>query len=139
MARPASTDLRKRVVEAAQNGLTYKDAASQFDVGDASVSRWLALLRKTGSLDPKPMGGSEPTLGNDEREVLKYLVWQAPDATLAELADQLDAEVGVRVSASTISRVLIAMGISRKKRRSSTTVGRTPTSSTSGRPSKKRR
>lgn len=138
MGRPASADLRKRVVEAVNNGLTYADAASQFDVGEASVSRWLALMRRTGSLDPKPMGGSEPTLGDEEREVLKFLVWQAPDATLAELADQLAAEMEVRVSPSTISRVLIALGISRKKRRSSTTAEKTPTSLKSGRPSKRR-
>lgn len=139
MARPASVDLRKRVVEAANNGLTYKDAASQFDVGEASVSRWLALMRETGGVEAKAMGGSSPMLGDDEREVLKYLVWQAPDATLAELADQLHAEIGIRVSPSTVSRVLIAMGFSRKKSRSSTTVGKTRTSSKSGQPSKRRR
>lgn len=139
MPAPASVDLRKRVVEAVNNGLTYADAASQFDVGLASVSRWLRLLRETGSVEPKAMGGSEPALGPDEREVLKYFVAQTPDATLAELADILDGEVGVRVDGSTVSRTLIAMGISRKKKRSSTTAGRTLTSSTSGPPSKRRK
>ena len=136
VAGPSSVDLRKRVVEGVENGLTYEDSASQFDVGRASVSRWLALIRKTGSLEPKAMGGSKSKLGETEREVLKFLVSQAPDATQAELADQLEAELGIRVHGTTVSRALKAMGLTRKKSRSSTPVDSTTTSSKRGRPSK---
>ena len=128
---PVSVDLRKRVVEAVDNGLTYADAATQFRVGAASVSRWLALFRRTGSVEPLPMGGSEPILGEDARAVLDWLVTSSPDATLEELVDQLDEELGVRVGLSTMSRTLRTMGYTRKKKRSSTTAGRTPTSSRS--------
>lgn len=139
MAGPVSVDLRRRVVEAVHNGATYREAASRFDVGEASVSRWLALARRHGSLEPKAMGGSVSSFGDDQRTVLEYLVWQAPDATLAELSDQVEKEFGIRVSVSTVSRVLIAMGISRKKSPSSTTAEETPTSSRSVRPSERRR
>ena len=137
MARPASADLRKRVVDSVNDGLTYEDAMSQFLVGRASVSRWLRLFRETGGVEPKAMGGSVSALGEPEREVLKYLVWQAPDATLAQLADQLEGEMGVRVHGSTVARALIAMGITRKKSRSSTAGEKTTTSSRSVRPSKR--
>lgn len=103
--------------------MTYDDAAAHWDVGRASVSRWLSLWRRTGSVDPLPMGGSRPSLGEDEREVLKLLVHLKPDATLAELADWLEEDLGVRTNDSTLSRVLAEIGLTRKKRRSSTTAG----------------
>lgn len=103
------------MVEAVDNGLTYADAASQFDVGEASVSRWLALVRRTGSVEALPMGGSEPLLDESARAVLDWLVTSSPDATLEELVDQLEQEIGVRVGLSTMSRTLRAMGFSRKK------------------------
>lgn len=133
MAAPISEDLRRRVVESVNDGLTYKQAADQFSVGDASVSRWLRLARENGSVAASPMGGSMPILGEAEREILRGLVEQEPDLTLAELGYQLKEVTGLTVSVSTLSRVLWSMGISRKKRRSSTTEGRMPTSWRSGR------
>lgn len=119
MPGPASMDLRKRVVAAVDNGLTYEQAAEQFQVGRASVSRWLTLGR-AGSLRAKAMGGSKPTFGEGERDLLKLLVWLEPDATLAELCEQMHEEIGLRTSSSTVARVLLSLGLTRKKRLSST-------------------
>jgi transposase len=112
-------DLRKRVVDAVDNGLTYEQAAEQFQVGRASVSRWLKLSR-AGSLRGKTMGGSKPMFGEAQRDMLKLLVWIEPDATLAELCDKIHEEVGLRTSSSTVARVLQSLGLTRKKSRSST-------------------
>ena len=128
MAAPLSEDLRRRVVEGVHDGLTYMEAADQFSVGVATVSRLLRRLRVSGSVAASPMGGSTPILGDAEREVLRGLLAETPDLTLAELGCQLQEVTGLTVSVSTLSRVLKTMGISRKKRRSSTTVARTRTS-----------
>jgi transposase len=127
MPAPLAVDLRKRVVEAVLKGNTYEEAAVRFGVGRASVSRWKALWRDTGNLDPKPTGGSESSLDADARAVLDWLVWSHPDATLAELVDMMEYELGLCTNDSTLSRVLDEMGLTRKKRRSSTIDARTKT------------
>jgi transposase len=84
-------------------------------------------MRESGSIAPQPMGGSKSPLDDDTREVLRWLVWSQPDATLRELLLRLEHETGVRTNDSTLSRVLKEMGLTRKKSRSSTIGGRIAT------------
>lgn len=119
MAPPISVEVRKRVVAAHREGKgTYAELADVFQVGEASVSRWLRLERETGSLQPKPKPGRAPKLDEHGRGVLRELVEANNDATLAELASQLQARLGVTLVVSAVHKVLVKMGISRKKKTS---------------------
>ena len=58
MAKPIPRKLRQRVVDAYRGGEgTYEDLAARFMVGRATVSRLLGLERRSGSVEPKAMGG----------------------------------------------------------------------------------
>lgn len=128
MPAPISPDLRIRAVESVLSGEnSYEEAASQFSVGRASISRWLSQYRRTGSLEPLPMGGSVSKIDDDAREVLSWLAYSHPDATLAELLELLKHEIGLETNDSTLSRVLKEMGLTRKKRGSGTRVAKTRT------------
>ena len=119
MAPPISVEVRKRVVAAHREGKgTYAELADVFQVGEASVSRWLRLDRETGSLEPKPPPGRAPKLDERGRAVLRKLVEQDNDATLAELASRLHERTGVKLVVSAMCKVLAKMGISRKKKTS---------------------
>ena len=52
MAKPYSSDLRARVVEAVEEGATREEAAERHDVSLSSVGRFLRLKRETGSVRP---------------------------------------------------------------------------------------
>ena len=131
MAPPISVEVRKRVVAAHREGKgTYAELADVFQVGEASVSRWLRLDRETGSLEPKPPPGRAPKLDERGRAVLRELVEQDNDATLAELASRLHERTGVKLVVSTMCKVLAKMGISRKKK-TSTRASATATTSAS--------
>ena len=131
MAPPISVEVRKRVVAAHREGKgTYAELADVFQVGEASVSRWLRLDRETGSLEPKPPPGRAPKLDERGRAVLRELVEQDNDATLAELASRLQERTGVKLVVSAVYKVLAKMGISRKKK-TSTRVSETATTSAS--------
>jgi transposase len=131
MAPPISVEVRKRVVAAHREGKgTYAEVADVFQVGEASVSRWLRLDRETGSLEPKPPPGRAPKLDERGRGVLRELVEQDNDATLAELASRLHERTGVKLVVSAVYKVLAKMGISRKKK-TSTRVSETATTSAS--------
>lgn len=112
-----SMDLRQRIAHAVlEEGQTYREAAARFAVGEASVSRFLGLLRHKGSLAAVSKRRRRATLFDDEdRETLRTAVKVLPDWTLPELVDAMENYTGKRVSTSTMGRELQALGITRKK------------------------
>ena len=48
-----SLDLRQRVIEDVDNGMTQIEAAKKFKVSRSAIVRWLKLRSKTNSLAPK--------------------------------------------------------------------------------------
>ena len=77
----------------------------------------LALHRDGEDLAPRPHGGGYPArlLPRHER-LLRAEVRRRKDATLEELRAHLEAEAGLSVSAATVSRALIRLGLGRKKK-----------------------
>jgi len=111
-----SMDLRERVAAACDRGmLSQPEIAEQFEVSVSFITRLLRRRRETGSLVPKPhTGGPAPILKERDLERIAARVREQPDITLAELC----AKVSNRVSDSTMSRLLLVMDLTRKKRRS---------------------
>jgi transposase len=110
-----SEDLRRKIVEAVQRGMPKTDAARTFGVGISSVKRYAATYREGRSLAPKKRPGSKPKLDEDARKLLEVDLEERPAATLPERREFLQQVCGVKVSDSTVSRVLRRMGWTRKK------------------------
>ena len=62
MAEPLSTDLRKRVVDAVNGGMSRRQAAAHFKVGASSAIRWVAQSLATGDVTPKRQGGDRRSM-----------------------------------------------------------------------------
>jgi Homeodomain-like domain len=60
MAKPYSSDLRARVIEAIEEGATREEAAERHQVSLSSVGRFLRLKREKGSVSPAQFGGYKP-------------------------------------------------------------------------------
>ena len=140
MSRPASPDLRQRVVAAYEAGEgSYRTLAAVFRVDFKSVNRWVVQARTTGSLAPKAHGGGRPrAIPDAERAVLRDLVLQQRDATLVELAARLAAATGLEVAPPRISEALTALGLPRKKSRRTRASSTATTSRRSARSSRSR-
>jgi transposase len=112
--RPYSTDLRERIVAAVDRGEhSLRQIAHLFSVHLSFLVRLLQRRRATGSIKPKPHGGGPtPKLDAAAVQRLLELVRKHPDATLAELRDQL----GIACHIATIARVLRRQRITRKKK-----------------------
>src|SRR5215210_8754613 len=118
MARPYSADLRDRVLLAHEHGEGGATAlARRFRVGVSTLYRWLGDLRDEGRRAARPMGHGRAPLGGME-DVLRALVVEQNDATLAEYAERFAAQTGQRRSPSTICRALRRLDLRRKKSRS---------------------
>jgi len=75
---------RERVISYIEAGHTQKEAAKHFGVGTTTISRWLILKKKTGSL--KDLPPSRPTRKLHNEELMAY-VKEHPDAYLSEIAE----------------------------------------------------
>ena len=112
-----SEDLRKKIVEATERGTPNTEVARAFGVGVSSVKRYVATAREGHSLAPKRRPGSKPKLDERARKLLEADLQKRPAATLPKRREFLERVAGVRVSDSTVSRMLRLLGWSRKKDR----------------------
>jgi transposase len=118
MPAPLSLDLRERIIEAWQEeGLSRFELAERFSVGAATAYRYVVRFEKSGSVAPLPNVGQTDHLIDDlGLEVVRRLVAEGMDRTIAELRDYYQEETGLSVSPATMSRALARLGLTRKKR-----------------------
>jgi transposase len=114
---PYSEDLRKKIVQALHRGMSKSEAARTFSVSLSSVKRYAKMADQGRSLAPKKSPGSEPKTGEYAKRLLEADLEERPAATLADRREYLHSVANVRVSESTLSRMLKRLGWSRKKGR----------------------
>lgn len=117
MPKAYSIDLRQKIVDAYDRGdISQRGLAKQFGVATSFVQKLLKQRRDTGSIRPQFRRGQiPPKLNEEHRKVLAALVKANNDATLAQLCEQLEAEIGIRVSITTMHKTLKQMNFSLKK------------------------
>lgn len=116
MSKALSVDLRERVVAAAVSGIPHRVVAERFGVSAASVSRWRALARETGSTAPRALGGDRRSQRIEAQAALvRAVLDETPDMTIEELRHEL-GERGHRFGYGTLCRFFQRHGITRKKR-----------------------
>ena len=117
------TELRRRAVDAVQNGEAPKDVARIMGVHLVTVYGWLALYRNGGAdrLNAKKRGGRKPlldgkalkwvyqvvTLGNPQQEKFPFALWSAKLLGVA-----IGRKFGVRLSKASVCRLLHQLGLS---------------------------
>lgn len=116
--KPRSEDLRVRAIAAVvEDGLSRREAARRFKVGDASVIRWVAAYKASGRTAPLPLGGDRRSKLKPHRDWLLELRREENDLTLEAVAERLLEAKGVKSDPSCLSRFFKAEGISFKKNR----------------------
>ena len=58
MHGPYPRELRTRVINFVQEGVSRREAVEQFDVSVSSAIRWVRRFRENGTFEPMPSGGS---------------------------------------------------------------------------------
>jgi transposase len=135
-----SLDLRQKILRACDQQLGSQRAiATLFGVSQSFVEKLLRRRRATGDISPRPHAGGRRAICDAAAFAhVRRLVQEHPDATLAELAAQLEAQRGLRVSVPTLGRLVITLKLPRKKSRSMPMSARPTGSSRRARPIRKR-
>jgi transposase len=115
MPHPLSNDLRKRVVGFVEAGHSRHEAAAHFGTSVSFAVNLMTLWRETGSVEPRPRGGFRHGKLGPHKDFILAAVAARSDITMPELADALEKAKGVKVHPATLSKFLIACGLSVKK------------------------
>jgi transposase len=95
--------------------MAKSEAARTFGVSLSSVKRYVAKAREGSSLSPRKHPG--PKIDERARRLLEADVEERPALSLRERGEFLERVTGVRVSESTLSRLLRRMVFSPKEGR----------------------
>ena len=111
--RAYAQDLRDRVL--ASPGL-LREVAERFGVSQAYVSRVRSRHARLGQTSAGAQCNHVPLRLAALSEPLLAQVAKAPEQTLAQLCQWVQAEHGVQVCAATMGKTLKRLGLTRKKR-----------------------
>jgi putative transposase len=114
MPKPYSVDLRTRVIEEVQTGASRRGAAEQYKISPSVVIIWTQRFDETGSVAPKPSGGSISPL-EKYASFLLGLVRNKPDMTLDEIVSAMGKRK-IPGSRSAVWRFFARRNISFKKK-----------------------
>ena len=118
MTQPLSIDLRERMISAVKDGMSRRGAAERFGVAASTAIKLVEQWRRTGDVRPRPQGGDKRSQRIEAHaEEILALVEEVPDITLGEMAVHLDETYGLRVSQSSVWRLLDRHGMTFKKNR----------------------
>ena len=108
-------EARERVVAAIEAGHTRVKVAGLYNMALSTVGGFIKRKRETGSVSPEKFGGHKTFALEPHTALVKELVAEQPDSTLAELQVRL-AKEKVKVSQSGISRFLHHINLTFRKK-----------------------
>lgn len=137
MGKSYSTDLRERVLQAIEEGMSKAQAHRTFHISRSTIDHWFALREHTGGLTPPPHR-SRRTRQLEGKE-FEAFAQRNRHATLGEMARAWQQEKGVLLSLMSFSRALGEIGWTRKKRVGATRSATKPSEHFGSRHSKRQR
>ena len=112
-----SLDLRERVLQALDRGLSKADVVRLFRISRATVKRYMSLNRTIGSYAPKTSPGRPRRIDRSNEPALVAQLKATPDAILAEHCATWQQTHHTHVSVATMQRSIRRVRWTRKKRR----------------------
>lgn len=114
--RAYSTDLRQKIIDAYNLEGSFRNIAKRFSVSRSFVQKLVGRYRDTGLVSALPHGGGQKSkLNSLQIKVLRQIVIDNNDATLEELCELLSAKAPIKISRSTMDRLLQKLQLTRKK------------------------
>jgi transposase len=115
-----SKDLRLRVLDALDRGLSRKEVSNLFGLSVSTIKRYVKRRRQGEDLEPKPSTGRKRRIlsSPEEKAALWKQLQENEEATLERHCQLWEERRGVRVSIATMSRAIREkLGWTLKKRR----------------------
>ena len=123
----AQEDLRRRVVEAVERGLSQAEAARVFAVARGTVNRWIGMVERVGRRALKARRRGRPSVArlapHQAATTVRYIISGCPDQlrlpfalwTREAVQELLSRKFALQVSVWTVGRYLRAWGLTPQK------------------------
>ena len=116
MAKAYSIDFREKIIEAYMNKEgSIRQLAARFKVTKSFLQNSIKRYQQEGTILPKISRRGFPSKLTAHQELIKKMLEDNSDATLAELCELLKKQTGVSISVSNICRFLKKHQLTRKK------------------------
>jgi len=111
-------EFRQKIVDTYFNEkISIAKVAQRFGVAKSFVQKIIKQWRETGDLSPrKSSGGQQLKLSQSQIIMVGDWVNEKNDITLEKIQQRLEEEENIKISLSTICRVLQSLNLSRKKK-----------------------
>lgn len=117
MARAYGLDLRRRVIEAIDGGMSARAAAARFSVGITTAINWHRQWREEGTLSPGRQGKPKGSKLDAHEDFILELIETDKDIACHEIVERLGEARDIRSCPATVWYFLSARGLTHKKRR----------------------
>ena len=99
------------------NKYSVRQLAENFNVAKGTVKKLIRLFRETGSLVPRKSSPPELPIWTDTNlhQIVRDMVAEDNDGTLAEYCDRLEKQTGTRISVQRMCDLLQQLKLYRKK------------------------
>ena len=135
MVQAYSSDLRSRVLKAAADGMSARQAAERFGVGVSTAIVWVRRYRQSGEAVARTQGTPRGSrLDAHAGFILGLVEAGTKDISLAEIVERLANERGLTIGITSIWKFLDRHGLTFKKRPPTRRSSSARMSSTPGRP-----
>lgn len=111
-----SKDLRRKIVDAVEKGMSKAQAARTFGIGISTVKRYATKAQKGEPLEPGKAPGKPSKIDERINKLLVEDLQERPFVTLRERCEYVEAISGVSVSRSTMCRAIELGSVRRAKR-----------------------
>jgi transposase len=131
MAKPISDEKRADIIRHIEAGKRRADIAEWLFVCLHTVCRVWRKYKSTGRFEPEPpKSGRKPLVSRETMGKVMSKIRETPDITLVEMIEEFD----LPISQAALSKRLINLGLTYKKRRSIQARGSAKTLSRQGKP-----
>jgi len=114
MAKPISSEKRADIIRHMQSGKSKAEIAEWLFVCVRTITRIWDKYTRLGSYEPEPQrSGRKPLVSDETMGLVMAKIKEIPDITLFELIEEFD----LPISQAALSKRLIKLGLTYKKRR----------------------
>lgn len=107
--------VRSKIIEAKQQGLSSAIVSRRYGVTTRTVERYWKRYRETSEVGPKQMGGYRRSKLAEHDATLEKWIEAEPDLSLAELQERCAEQFDLKVSVHALWYRLRRIGLSYKK------------------------
>jgi transposase len=108
--RAHSQDLRQRVLQAVDEGMSRAEIIERFQVSRATIKRYLKQRREMGNVLPRPIPGRPRMIGKALQPHLAKQLEAYPGATVADHCRIWEDKQVMTVSWATMRRAILTVG-----------------------------